>query len=420
MRFVVLPTTANASMLPLLAAANRRRIWATYASRWLDSSMQRSGRTANVCALHELETRQGGRMRQSLSRVVLIVFVSVAMSAVPAIVEVGRASAVALPCTSFAYECTPDYTGDNASGSWAWTHYGPPYANTPTGIHNCTLYAAWRLQQSGMTTDPGNWGDAKDWANNIGGGNHTPVVGSIAWYPAAKTNGFAGHVAFVEQVNGTRVLLTADNFSSTGGYTSAGWVSASSVGLFLHPHDVSAPTLSVPTFINGGVSLTFTAPGLPPNTSVRYYDYEVSNDGGSTINVYNTMNPTSPETVTGCDPNWACAFRIRANFDGGISPWSSWVGVKGLPAPTLKVPKFVNGGVSLTFTAPVLPSNTSVRYYDYEVSNDGGSTIIVYNTMKPTSPEAVTGCDPNWACAFRIRAHVDAGITPWTGWRTAG
>jgi hypothetical protein len=45
-------------------------------------------------------------------------------------------------------------------------------------------------------------------------------------------------VAYVEQVSGSNVYIRADNWSSSAGYTDAGWVAASSVGLFLHPHDV--------------------------------------------------------------------------------------------------------------------------------------------------------------------------------------
>ncbi len=135
-------------------------------------------------------------------------------------------------CSSSAYACTPGYIGTNVAGSWPWGHYGGSIGQTPTGEHNCTLYAAWRLYLSGLTSDPGNWGNASNWANAIGGGNHTPVVGSIAWY-----GGGSGHVAYVERVSGGNVFLRADNFFTSGGYTTAKWVATSSVPLFLHPHD---------------------------------------------------------------------------------------------------------------------------------------------------------------------------------------
>ena len=132
-------------------------------------------------------------------------------------------------CTSFAYACTPNYNGSNASSSWAWAYYGGSNAWTPNGYHNCTLYAAYRLRNPGR-----NWGNAVDWANSIGGGNRTASVGAIAWYGATSTNKF-GHVAYVEAVDGGNVFLRADNYSLSAGYTTSGWVTAASVGLFLHP-----------------------------------------------------------------------------------------------------------------------------------------------------------------------------------------
>jgi surface antigen len=146
-------------------------------------------------------------------------------------------SASQTDCKSYAYDCTPDYTASNSAGSWMWTYYGGHWAETPTGYHNCTLYVAWRLARSGMGDPGGAWGNAVDWAGSIGGGNHTPSVGSIAWW-GAEVGGGSGHVAYVEQVSGDNVFVRADNFSYTAGYTSAGWIAASSVDLFLHPHDV--------------------------------------------------------------------------------------------------------------------------------------------------------------------------------------
>ncbi len=100
----------------------------------------------------------------------------------PGSVGISPASGSAQDCLSYAYACTPGYTATNTQGTWAWKYYGNyPWnnINTPTGIHNCTLYAAWRLEQSGMG-DPGGWGNAATWINHTSW-NHTPAVGSIAW-----------------------------------------------------------------------------------------------------------------------------------------------------------------------------------------------------------------------------------------------
>jgi surface antigen len=160
------------------------------------------------------------------------VFIAAGLIAKPA-----PAGASQTDCLSYAYACTPGYTATNTAGSWAWSHYGGSYAKTANGYHNCTLYAAWRLGQNGMA-DPGNWGNAVDWINHTTH-DHTPAVGSVAWWGAERGGG-AGHVAYVEQVSGGKVLVRADNFVESGGYTDAGWINASEVDFFLHPHDVSS------------------------------------------------------------------------------------------------------------------------------------------------------------------------------------
>jgi len=138
-------------------------------------------------------------------------------------------------CFSYGYACTPGYHATNTKGTWAWSHYGGRWAVTANGYHNCTLYAAWRLERSGLSSDPGNWGNADEWIHHVSH-NHTPAIGSIAWWGG----GFAGHVAYVEAVRGREVFIRSDNFAGehSNGYTRARWIVSSSVGAFLHPHDL--------------------------------------------------------------------------------------------------------------------------------------------------------------------------------------
>src|SRR5690349_15708831 len=106
------------------------------------------------------------------------------------IVSATPAAAGEYDCRSTAYACTPGYSGSNASGSWAWKYYGGSNAATPNGSHNCTLYVAWRLAQNGLP-DPGrSWGHAIDWARTIGGGDHRPAVGAVAWWGASRGGGY--------------------------------------------------------------------------------------------------------------------------------------------------------------------------------------------------------------------------------------
>jgi hypothetical protein len=181
-----------------------------------------------------------------LLAIVLLIFSATASSA-------ALANASQTDCLSYGYACTPGYTGANASGTWAWDYYGANWAKTANGYHNCTLYAAWRLQQNGLANPGHSWGNAVQWAGSIGGGNHTPAVGSIAWWGKEAGKG-SGHVAYVEQVSGSNVYVRADNYpgsSTANGYTSAGWIPATSVDLFLHPHDANRYIGHVVQWVNG-------------------------------------------------------------------------------------------------------------------------------------------------------------------------
>ena len=114
---------------------------------------------------------------------------------------------------SSGYSCTSaGYTGTNATG-WAARYYGCPYASgcaagTP---HNCTLYVSYRLMLNGVN-DPG-WSDnANNWANRANS-HHIPVdqiptVGAIAQWI-----GGIGHVAYVEAVDSSGIILTMDDWS---------------------------------------------------------------------------------------------------------------------------------------------------------------------------------------------------------------
>ncbi len=190
-----------------------------------------------------------------------------------------RASASQTECFSYGYACTPGYDGANASGTWAWSHYGGSWAVNANGYHNCTLYAAWRLEQNGMG-DPGNWGNAAEWIGHTSH-NNTPAVGSIAWW-----GGGFGHVAYVEQIRGGEVYVRADNFigEHANGYTDAGWIAASSVGAFLHPHDVGS----------GGGSVT-------EGSFISHEGYVYRIAGGAPIYVssWNAVGGAQPVTALG-------------------------------------------------------------------------------------------------------------------------
>ncbi|MGA7833636.1 MAG: CHAP domain-containing protein [Acidimicrobiales bacterium] len=137
------------------------------------------------------------------------------------------------PSPSFA--CTDDgYAAWVAHPSgWAWTEYGAGIASENSyGPHNCTLYAAYRLQASGLAYP--NWhGNAINWAADAAAAgatvNQTPAVGAVAQWNNPSTD---GHVAFVEQVTSSYIVVTADNYqTSWGGFMPGGYTDSYEIAL---------------------------------------------------------------------------------------------------------------------------------------------------------------------------------------------
>lgn len=84
----------------------------------------------------------------------------------------------------------------------------------------CTAYVASRR------AIPGHWGDARNWYYNAQASGFSvgraPVPGAIAWTP----HGWYGHVAYVEQVSGSQVLVSEMNYGGNWNRVSSRWVSA--------------------------------------------------------------------------------------------------------------------------------------------------------------------------------------------------
>lgn len=147
-------------------------------------------------------------------------------------------------CKSAGYSCVLDgYNATTMNDNWAAQFYG---ADTKGGIgtppHNCTLYAAWMLAHNGLANPGHSWGYADQWGRTLAAQtNHTPAVGSIAWYDA----GSMGHVAYVAQVNLTNrtVFLVSDNYGGAAkGYTSNGWVPINQPTGYIHLRDRPSAT----------------------------------------------------------------------------------------------------------------------------------------------------------------------------------
>ena len=183
------------------------------------------------------------------------------------------------PCYATpSYACTnggyATWVTSNPSGQWPWTQYGPGQASSNSyGLHNCTLYAAYRLMENGSGPLP-NLGDAAQWASSADNDHfrvdQTPAVGSIAQWN--QGGGGSGHVAYVESVDpgDSGITVTEDNYIPggaqyfAGGYTAEVHITAGSAvwpANFIHIKDVSGGGVNAPPTITT-LSHFFGAPGI--------------------------------------------------------------------------------------------------------------------------------------------------------------
>lgn len=116
--------------------------------------------------------------------------------------------ATGFSCAGGGYNGTPGQIGGNGWTTnlyWSWGSAGPNGTR-----HNCTTYAAYRLQQNGYAY-PGWTDNATNWDTQAS--NHgvivdqTPAVGAIAQWNAGT-----GHVAYVESVTDTYIETTSDSY----------------------------------------------------------------------------------------------------------------------------------------------------------------------------------------------------------------
>ena len=145
------------------------------------------------------------------------------------------------PASAATYLCSE--TGCPAAESWISARGYPgnwkSYWNQSPG-HNCTNYVAWRLIQNGtprfMTR-----GNANTWAVTAAQAgilvDRTPTVGSIAqWESGRDGMSAAGHVAYVQKVEGDRVTISEDAWNDGSQLGPFRWrtISASQPSYYIH------------------------------------------------------------------------------------------------------------------------------------------------------------------------------------------
>lgn len=176
------------------------------------------------------------------------------------------------------FKCTGGGYNGQASqihgGGWTPSLYWVFGTPGPDGSrHNCTTYAAFRLQQAGYDY-PGWTANASGWASSAFAHkvavNQTPAVGAIAQWNL-------GHVGFVQAVTATAVVIQSDDYAGGTDTEEVPFTSPYRPDNYLHFKDVNAAAIAVITILHkihvfsataSGVSETYWgAPGHPGKQS---------------------------------------------------------------------------------------------------------------------------------------------------------
>jgi surface antigen len=183
-------------------------------------SVQRTARTVSRGAV-------GKRAMKRLAAAAALAISAAVLSGLAAPREARADPGLVILCWQQSYACTTGgYAGQPPSQwpnkQWAsgWGYWNGASVDGSGGHHNCTLYAAYREALNGVP-DPGNLGNAADWAAGARAEgipvNGTPGVGAIAdWTGPNQPMGVgpAGHVAYVEVVTSQYIETTEDNFDN--------------------------------------------------------------------------------------------------------------------------------------------------------------------------------------------------------------
>lgn len=179
--------------------------------------------------------------------------------------------ATGFSCAGAGYNGTSGQIGGNG---WTTSQYWSYGSAGPNGTrHNCTTYAAYRLQQNGYGypgwTDNANGWDTQAYAHGTVV-DQTPAVGAIAQW----NGGTAGHVAYVEVVTDSYIETTSDSY---GGGTDHQRIDRSSGYMpdnFVHFKDQATPPPPPPAY----------QPNLLTNSSFDQGGMQGWGPGNGTIN----------------------------------------------------------------------------------------------------------------------------------------
>lgn len=112
-----------------------------------------------------------------------------------------------------------DGPGSNPA-TYTWTDsHGYGFSRYGYAFRNCTDYVAWKLSTTNQFGNYRGLGNAASWAGAARARgyrvNHTPGLGSVAWWGGELFHGF-GHVAWVVSTEGRWVEIAEYNHEGDG------------------------------------------------------------------------------------------------------------------------------------------------------------------------------------------------------------
>ncbi len=240
-------------------------------------------------------------------------------------------AASTLLCSGVSYSvCISKGFPDGGYGANSSTSYWLQYPK-----HNCTNYVAYRLIQNGMS-DTKPWtgtGNALTWGEkNASKTDSTPALGSIAWWGKSNTSPL-GHVAYVEYVDATQIVVSEDNYGGTFNWRSIPRTSGNSSWPdgFIHFADQTTISETLPVGWIGSIKSikywktdTATTPASTTNLAPGkriYVTARVLNKGGQTWTDVSLAAVTPKNAVkTIADSTWPTTTSTPIQIEPSVAP----------------------------------------------------------------------------------------------------
>ena len=270
---------------------------------------------------------------------------------------------------------------------------------------------------TGLSGVPGNARVVLTWTAAVANGAAVTdyivefkTVAAATWSTFSDGTSTATTATVTNLQNGTEYLFRVSAVNSVGSGSAS-----SQVGPYTPAMPASAPTGLTPTFGNGAVSLSWTAPGSNGGSAITDYAVEYKTPAAATWSTFaDGTSTTTSATVTGLTNGTAYMFRVAAINSVGIGTYSNEVtetprAVPSAPTGVAGVPGNVQ--VALTWTAPAA-NGSAITDYMVEFKTVAAATWSTFADGTSTATSAtVTGLTNGTAYLFRVKAVNAVGAS---------